>query len=949
MSALALALATVAAGTAVHADDGDYATPLYGHIEPFYGNTDPFYGNIDPFYGNIDPFYGNINPFYGHIEPFYGNIDPFYGDLDPFYGNIDPFWGHIDPFGASSDDFYKTIGPFWSKAGEMWRATTADWDAGAVNGVTGLVDAGRDMFGDRFAANELDYDDAVTDVLKRHGFELDDAASFADASVTRREAFMLDFYDTLMAESGRNHVDHWMGTVRWAPSITQAQSSGGTTSTIGIIDGALTNDPDVSENLGYAGGLDGTVHGHGANVASLIVSAHDGRGVMGIAPHSKVVAYNPFDETNTASWDDIRRGITELHARDTSVINLSLGKSGWVLHQRWNGVLGYSRKHIADDVVYVKAAGNDGIAQEKNIWFADHDPTLLIVGSVDLAGKISDFSNRPGTACIIQYNSKCQDGDRLMDKFLVAPGEMILMADGHGGTVRRSGTSFAAPLVSGAVALMHDRWPWLRRHPEETADIILTTATDLGAEGVDEVYGHGLLNVEASQSPINYDALTAIRISRRGIELKPLKQSRIDDTLPTWTASDPHIHAFEHTGDTYRDFLIPLSSRLHGKKKRLGRWGEMYADFLADDFWDYWEDDDSNSGNADRDEDEDRDDDGDDFTDVRSLSFASAGLDVSVRGTSMLRFQEGAQLGEAHHEVALSSGRSTIRAGHGLGVMALTEQDGFGLTRDHVEGRSGVNPVLGFASGGPFIGALHEIDPFIAFSGGISSARIEHDDINGIDADQARSYRNLTPYAAMGVTFGVHITPAKGVEVNLSYTRLDEATAILGVQSQEEDDFAGGSETDAVTLGVDANLPSGFLLAASATVSRTDSGAQDRLLSVAPGGIVSTAFAASMTKNSVFGERDLLRLTVTQPLHVETGDLRMSQGGIVDRTTGEIGNIVSDFSIANQARPMNAELRYAAPVMDGGSVSLYGRADRNLYGIDGDDAVSLGMRFRVGF
>ena len=66
--------------------------------------------------------------------------------------------------------------------------------------------------------------------------------------------------------------------------------------------------------------------------------------------------------------------------------------------------------------------------------------------------------------------------ERLMDRFIVAPGELILLPDGQGGFVRRSGTSFAAPLVSGAIALLHDRWPWLANYPDESVDIILLSA-----------------------------------------------------------------------------------------------------------------------------------------------------------------------------------------------------------------------------------------------------------------------------------------------------------------------------------------------------------------------------------------------------------------------------------------------------------------------------------------
>ena len=67
-----------------------------------------------------------------------------------------------------------------------------------------------------------------------------------------------------------------------------------------------------------------------------------------------------------------------------------------------------------------------------------------------------------------------------MNRFIVAPGELILVSDGKGGVTRMSGTSFSAPLVAGAIALIHDRWPWLKKYPRDVAKILLESATDLG-------------------------------------------------------------------------------------------------------------------------------------------------------------------------------------------------------------------------------------------------------------------------------------------------------------------------------------------------------------------------------------------------------------------------------------------------------------------------------------
>ena len=61
------------------------------------------------------------------------------------------------------------------------------------------------------------------------------------------------------------------------------------------------------------------------------------------------------------------------------------------------------------------------------------------------------------------------------------------------------GTSFAAPAVTGAVAVIRGAFPHLSA--EQVTRVLFGTATDLGAAGVDDIYGHGLVNLDAATSP----------------------------------------------------------------------------------------------------------------------------------------------------------------------------------------------------------------------------------------------------------------------------------------------------------------------------------------------------------------------------------------------------------------------------------------------------------------
>ena len=71
--------------------------------------------------------------------------------------------------------------------------------------------------------------------------------------------------------------------------------------------------------------------------------------------------------------------------------------------------------------------------------------------------------------------------------------------DTKNGYVNYSGTSMAAPMVSGALAVLKGKDP--RLTAKQAVRIILDTATDLGAPGIDDVYGHGLLNLAKALEP----------------------------------------------------------------------------------------------------------------------------------------------------------------------------------------------------------------------------------------------------------------------------------------------------------------------------------------------------------------------------------------------------------------------------------------------------------------
>jgi subtilisin family serine protease len=970
-----VALASVSAfALPANAQNVSVAPPApAGPIKPMYGNLRAFYGDLTPSYGNIRGFYGNLRPFYGNIRPFYGNLRAFWGEASPFATDLVPFWGTLRAFdnGLSAP----AVGDYWTRAGGDWDGVEASWavaeTAGATGGydqpaakLRGLVSSAETFWGSAVQAKtgQTFQTAFAAPLLAKYGLDLNDPASLSKLSQSDRSLFFLEWYDGLMNFTGTDHVDHWMKTVNWTPQLTQTQGYGADT-VIGLLDFTVAGDTVIQKNIVKYDGVSNFTNGHGAAVASLMVGAHDGQGVMGIAPKASVIAYNPFDATGTAGWADISKGILMLTQNRASIINMSLGVPGSTLDQGWNAVFSDPAvSAAASKSVFVVAAGNDGVTQTANInWNFTTNPSLIVVGSIDLAGNISNFSNTPGTACLLDNNA-CKAGNRLMDRFIVAPGELMLVSDDKGGVNRMSGTSFAAPLVSGAIALLQDRWPWLVNYPRQTADIILKSAKDLGAPGVDPVYGVGLLDVTASQSPLDFNKLKWYQVDSTG---KAKEQSLKDviktaGDLPTtlteasvttvvstavteqqlkFDAKGLYFYAFEPLGPTTRDFAIPLSSKLIGQSVITANGGqEQFQAYLLSrmDAWVAAQA--AASGKS-------------QF--AASNGFVqdapvpnSWGMDMTV-SIAPRPAKFGYQQNGPDYQSRLKIAGEKVGAqfGFGDGAVALASVRGLDSASDYDSDRGGANPLLGLASGGTFANFAYALNEKLQISAGATQrdVRRERSDLPGLNFIDTGAER----YQASAQHFGADYKLRPGLNLVGSYTRLNERSALLGIQSLDADDFRQGSTTDGLTLGLGADFGHGTTLGLSGTLARTRQIGGGQAIRIEDG-LTSTAFEMALTKVGFIGQDDVARLTLSQPLFVNSGALGTSTVQVVDRATGEIG-VVNNRIDVGQSRPLAGELLYGRQIFKRTSdLSLFGRVEVNP-GAAVNQTFMAGGRIRIGF
>ena len=956
---------------------------MAGSLDPFAGSIDPFAGSIDPFGGSLDPFGGSIDPFEGSIDPFSGSIDPFGGSINPFHGEIRALWGAIDPFQATGigdgivSPFQRDLNPyaratdeasgvrlpnyvqvsrFWDRFGRTWaglnrqinnihehgaherRSADLLRKIGVLRVQTKLVwaEAIEGRTGQSF-------DEAFIDPLyEKFGIGEDKEAGFLALTPGQRARLVTEWFDTLMTYTGSDHIDHWMRTINWNPELTRVQGSG-RDAVIGILDSSIVNGNEFNGNVIQSGGYDAKVGGHGVGVASLLIGAHDGKGTFGIAPNASVATYNPFDETGSANWSDVVHGIRALKRANASVINMSLGVPNWTLHPAWNNVFNrHLTKDVAGDTVFVLAAGNDGVTQRHNIeWHLNQRFGIIVVGAIDALGNISDISNRPGSVCFTKAGV-CREGKntRLRDYFIVAPGEHILVSDGEGGLIRRSGTSFAAPLVSGAITLLHDRWPWLAQHPTATVDIILGTAKDLGEPGTDDVFGRGLLDVEAAQSPIIFDNLEIFEF--KGGQKK---QYKVDDLLnddgigTTWEADGVFLTMFERLSDTQRDFLVPFSNSLVGQQSGVNGSSEYFQNYVRQRFTD-WRKKRKGRGRKNG------------FTDLAHFDTpARDGLNLSLTASSPAAFLASRHGGDVPHSairIADGEGQFALNAGHGHGAVSLLGQGGFGLTTDYHASSGGLNPVLALASGGAFIDAEYKIGKRTTIAFGTTDRTLDHSENPDLTAAERARLIATPDYRANAFNLRVTHKPSRNAALTFSVAQLNERDALLGVQSELPGALGEGSTSRTLTLGGSVDLPHGITMAASATAGLSETDGADRSLR-SNGAVASSAFAFSLAKEGIVGSSDRLRISVAQPLHIESGSMTFDSFEVIDRSTGETGVVVREFDLATRKRRLTGEFLYAAPVMDGGEISFFGRLEHDPANAGGVNQIVAGGRLSLPF
>ncbi len=309
------------------------------------------------------------------------------------------------------------------------------------------------------------------------------------------------------ADDPMAHLQWHMDNVGRAEAQTMSTGAG---AVVAVIDTGVStrNDGPTGLAMGYDFVDEDTdpsdEEGHGTHVAGTIAQATgNGKGVHGLAPDVELLAVRVLDDDGHGWTSDIIAGIDYATEYGADVINLSLGSYLRSSLQRQA-----VQRSTDAGVLVVAANGNDGV---KALMYPAAFPEVVAVSALDLDDALTDYSNYGfGTELCAPGGDTSADLD---DNGHVDGVLQETFSGSNWGYYWYQGTSMATPHVVGAAALLMAQG----QTAQEARETLAATAIDLGASGLDNRYGHGLIDPTAALSISSQPPLREVKgYSNRG-------------------------------------------------------------------------------------------------------------------------------------------------------------------------------------------------------------------------------------------------------------------------------------------------------------------------------------------------------------------------------------------------------------------------------------------------
>jgi subtilisin family serine protease len=269
----------------------------------------------------------------------------------------------------------------------------------------------------------------------------------------------------------------------------------------------------------------GDANGHGTHVAGIIGARDTGSGPRGVVPGAQIWAVKVFDSDGEATISDFLCGVNWIaqHADTIQVVNFSaifprvntggcgVTSTGQVIDPVHQAIC-----FLVNDlgIPFVVAAGNGG-SMASNVTPATYPESISVGAIVDTDGKAGGLGERTKWGL---DDTRARFSNYGPSVTVFAPGADILSTTVYGGYISMSGTSMAAPFVTGAVAL------YRRVHPDATpAQIknVLVASGDPGTWAVQPLLDvPRLLATDPSVVPVARPVTDPLAIGSDGLPVR---------------------------------------------------------------------------------------------------------------------------------------------------------------------------------------------------------------------------------------------------------------------------------------------------------------------------------------------------------------------------------------------------------------------------------------------
>ncbi|MBO9518239.1 MAG: S8 family serine peptidase [Porphyrobacter sp.] len=633
---------------------------------------------------------------------------------------------------------------------------------------------------------------------------------------------------------------------------------------------------------------------HGTRVATFASAARNNSGVVGIAYESTIMALRTDDvgscvpsSSGSASgcvFSDsaIATAITYAADNGAKVINISLGGDGATTVVR-NAVADAANR----GVLIVLAAGNEGLDQPES--FATLLDTaaaggVIIVGSVDTDGSISSFSNKAGT-----QNTH----------YMTALGDDVCCVRENGTDYLLSGTSFSTPQVSAAAALLAQAFPNLTGR--EIADILLSSAYDVGTPGTDTVFGRGILDIARAFQPIGTLSLAG---SGSAIALNNMTATGAPAMGDAFAASAlPAIVLDKYRRAYQTDLAGTLRGAAPAERLRNAVGAQQRQVSLG-------------SANT-------------------SVAFS---IDASDPHLGLRQGDLRLDLEDAEQARVLAA-RVATRLAPDLAIGFAYAENANGLVAQ-LQGQDRPAFMIAQEAAGD-TGSLNRSDVSFALrkqieGWGVTFAAERGEVLNGEDVRRAYEMRGHQ-FDGAASTYSVAFDRRFGeLDTSVALSLLAEERTLLGGRFHDAFGLTG-SDTIFLDAQFGWELAAGWRLGAALRHGETKAHAGGL---VAPGSrISSTAWSFDLERRAVLSQDDALGFRVSQPLRVESGSLNLNLPTSYSYETLQPGYDMRALGLSPTGRELLAELAWRGPLLDGNAaVSLFYRVDPGHYAALPDDA-----------